>query len=113
MARKRNKKLEWYAFIYDWNNQKLEYTNILGIDFADDIVKRVNKEKIDNFKDLRSLVRTKLMAQYWCRAEYEVMITDLTLKGKSYKVDVWSQIEKNLDRIVEYIIRELRYEIDY
>ena len=113
MARQRNKYLQWYAITYDWTKQNIEYINILGVTFAEDIIKRVNKEKINSYNDLKNLVRTKLMNTYWCKAEYEVLINNLTGNGRSIKTDVWSQIEKNLDRIVEYIIRELRYDIDY
>ena len=42
------------------------------------------------------------MYNYWSKSEYEFLISDIW--GMDYeKVDVWRQIEPNLNQIVEYV----------
>ena len=116
MAKRKNKKLEWYAFRYDWNSHNLVQFNVLGERFAEDILKRIKRDKISNYEDLKEGIRRELMYHYWSKAEYEVLVTDLFPKDyedfckSSIKIDVWYQLEYNLDRIVEYIMKELQIE---
>ena len=77
--KRKNIKLEWYAFEYDWNSKSLIRTNVLGDRFVENIQKKIKRDKIDNYESLKEAV----------------------------KIDIWYQLEPNLDRIVEYIIREL------
>ena len=43
---------------------------------------------------------------YWARCEYEVIISQWPPTDKSYKLDIWQQIEANLDLITELLMRE-------
>lgn len=45
------------------------------------------------------------MHDYWCRTEHEILVSDLgsVLTTNAEKVDIWRQLEMNLDRIVEYV----------
>lgn len=49
------------------------------------------------------------MYYYWSRCECEIAVGDLFAKypDEYEKIDAFRQIEMNLDRMVEYIIREL------
>ena len=51
------------------------------------------------------------MAQYWSRAEYEIMVSGLFDTDKPEKIDVWYQIEMNLDNIAEYLITKLKLDL--
>jgi len=114
--KKKNKDLKWYAFYYDWNGHKLERTNVLGPRFTEDILKRIKRDKINTYEDLKEGIKRELMYYYWSKAEYEVLVTDLFPKdyedfcNNSIKIDIWYQLEPNLDRIVEYVIKELNIE---
>jgi hypothetical protein len=50
------------------------------------------------------------MYRYWCKCEFEVIIGGLFSKtiDELDKIDVWYQIEPNLDTIVDY----LNYKMD-
>lgn len=110
----KNVKLEWYAFYYDWNKKSLVQCNILGDWFKDEIIKRLKSKreyyKTDTYAEFKNQVRSLLMYRYWSRCEYEVLVRDLSEYKEGcdeFKIDVWYQLELNLDRICEYIIREL------
>ncbi len=114
--KRKNKNLQWYAFMYDFNSHKLERINVLGERFAEDILKRIKRDKINNYNDLKEGIKRELTYYYWSRAEYEVLVTDLFPRdyeefcNTSIKIDIWYQLEPNLDRIVEYVMKELNIE---
>lgn len=113
----RKRKLEWYAFEYDFNNRKVQRINVLRDTIRDEIIKRLKSKKdywsITDYNSLKENVKRILMSYYWCRAEHEILVTDLFPKDfekEAVKLDVWYQLEPNLDRIVEYVIKELEIE---
>ena len=107
----KNANLRWYAFIYDSNNHELRFINVL-LNMEEEIAKKVRKGKKDSwrpvydYKTFKDFIKTKLMARYWSRSEYETVIGDLFHYSIDdlEKHDVWWQLEPNLDRICEYII---------
>lgn len=108
---KRNKNLEWYAFYQGLNTDRLEYVNIISKELIDDILKRIkykNKfRKIDSYDSLKEAVKSYLMWRYMSRSEYEVVVINWSGRDMEEKIDIWYQLEPNLDRIVEYINKEL------
>ena len=112
-----NKKLEWYAFIEDFNSGKLGRINVIRQDLIERIRKGIKSKEwaigdkpIETLKELKEVVKRELMYHFWSKAEYEVIVTGLHYrpeKDKEHKIDVWYQLEPNLDRIVEYINKEL------
>lgn len=93
--------LEWYVLCWDFNQNEVVNYNILA-GFENDIAKEVRAKHIYNKSILREYLKTQLMYHYWSKTEYEFYISDL--HGNDYKkIDVWRQIEPNLDRIVEYV----------
>lgn len=43
---------------------------------------------------------------YWSRCEYEIIVKPWPLQDKDVKIDVWKQIENNLDLVVELLMNE-------
>ena len=110
----KNVKLEWYAFRYDSNKDKLVFTNVLAY-IEEDIAKKVKKGKKDNwyavydYNSFKEWIKLQLMGDYWSRSEHECLIGDVCSNPEETleKHDIWWQLEPNLDRICEYIIREM------
>ena len=100
------KNLEWYAFREDSNTRKLTRFNILNDYRVDEIMKRIKKEKATTYEGIKSIIRRELMYYYWSKCEHEVLVSGLfdTDLDEAEKIDVWYQLEPNLDRIVEYFI---------
>lgn len=110
MAKRKNKNLEWYAFREDFNRNELERFNALGNWFAEEILKRIKRDKIDSYETLKDGISSILRYTYWSKSEHEVLVTSLHHRpdrDKVFKIDVWYQLEKNLDRITEYVMKEL------
>ena len=47
---------------------------------------------------------------YWSRTEHEILVGGLFKNCKLEKIDIFRQIEMNLDRITEYVNKELKIE---
>ena len=43
---------------------------------------------------------------YWARCEYEIIISQWPPTDKSCKIDIWDQIQNNLDLIAEILMKE-------
>lgn len=101
-------KLEWYVMLHDFNNDKIIKYNVLDDSYIiDSIKKAVKKKEITTYDDLKEFTKRKLMAQYWSRTEYEILVSGMFTKSEPKKIDAWYQIEMNLDRLIEYLIKEL------
>lgn len=99
------KKLEWYAFYQETNGSKLKYANVL----YDRLIERVKKfiKKNADYDEIKKEIDICLMSRYWSRCEYEVVVSNLIGEDFEQKIDVYYQLQPNLDRITEYVIREL------
>lgn len=108
-------KLEWYAFEHDFNSDTIIRFNVLNYGILDRINKglRITNDywKITNYEEMKTAVKRELMHHLWSKCEHEYEVKGL-FGDKSYKLDVWYQLEPNLDRIVEYIAREMNIQFD-
>ena len=102
--------LEWYALIYDINKDKLVNDNILRNELVEKIIKEMRKKKLHNLEELKEYINSWLMYNYWTKSEFEIAITNLYDNNleKAEKVDIYSQVKPNLDRIVEYINNKMQ-----
>ena len=95
-------KLEWYVLDWDENNKKVKPINILE-GLAEELAKEVKSGRVHNKSILREYLKTTLMYDYWSKAECEFFISGLSSGNDCEKVDLWKQIEPNLDIITEYV----------
>lgn len=107
---KKKVKLEYYVLNGDFNENTIKPYNVLG-DWIIDFVS-TNKNKFNSHEELRDLLKHEFMYYYWCKSEYEIMVGGLFDKYPDdfKKIDIWSQIEPNLDLITSYIEKEMKIE---
>lgn len=98
----KNVNLEWYVLRWDFNTKKVVNYNILQYR-KEDIANEVRKKSIHSKSILREYLKTVFIYDYWCKTECEFYISDLHSDNNYEKIDMWRQIEPNLNRIVEYI----------
>lgn len=103
----KNLDLKWCVLVYDSNSKQIKPYNIIRQDLIDDIVKKYRKKELKNIEELRECVRSWAFYHYSSRCEYEIMAGDLFQKYAN-KIDCYTQILMNLDRLTEYISREMR-----
>lgn len=107
----KKKSLKWYAIEENFNNRTIVQINVLSDSIVDDIKSRIKKDKATKFEDIKGIIKSVLMSAYWSRTEHEVLVSGL-FNQKPTKIDVWFQLEPNLDRITEYVIKELNIKED-
>lgn len=114
----KNVNLTYYAFIYDWNTESLDWVNVLGDRYKEHLVKalktKTEEVRVKNRDELKKDLRSYLFYFYASRAEYEVLVGDLFsgLDPAKYvddmvKMDVYDQVILNLDIMVDYIINKM------
>lgn len=102
-------KLEWNVLYYDFNNKKVKKYNIFSDDIKERLYKDIKSKKINNYEELKKVIDGWAHYRYWSRTECEMAMGGLYCNyPKDFeKVDMYKQIEINLDRIVEYVIRAM------
>lgn len=107
-----------------WDQQnwidKMRQFNVIYWDFNDDnpsaydVLPYFRREYKELKKSLRpktreewiAFIKSNGMRRYWARAEYEVIIKQWPPTDKSYKLDIWQQINANIDIIADILMEE-------
>ena len=104
--------LKWNVLIHDFNGDKIVSYNVLNNDYLiDSLKKAIKKEEVVSYGDVKEFLSRKFKAQYWSRAEYEILVSGLFDRSEAEKIDVWYQLEMNIDNITEYVITKLNLKI--
>lgn len=102
----KNINLEWNVLLFDWNKKTTINYNIFSFRFIELVNEKLNKDELHNIDELKQLILNWSKRKYWCKSEYEIIVSDLSCK-LSEKIDAFRQIEMNIDRITEYVNKEL------
>lgn len=110
----KNVKLEWYAFRYDLSQHKIIWFNVLRDDLKEEIVIAMHQHQLNTLDELKQLINKHLMYYYWSKAEHEVAVGSIFEDDwkNAEKLDVYSQLKLNINRIVEYINKEMKLELE-
>lgn len=104
----RELKFEYYALRADFNNKKVEQFNIFDNSYVYDCtVKAVVRYMSGAIKydDYVKEIRNCIMHEMWARCQYEMAMGDMFVDNmdKLHKVDVFTQVEKNIPVIAMYV----------
>lgn len=104
-----SKEIKYYAIHYDFNAKEIRKTNVIHEDILKSLQDMVKKGKIKDRIQFRECLRSEFMYRYWCKREWEISVGDLYEEdlNKYEEIDVYDQLEANLDVITDYIIREM------
>lgn len=95
--------LSFYAIKWDGNNEKPKYINVLAyldsLAFSEAVMKY---KTITNYEELYRWVSRELKYIFFSHAQYEMRLSGL-FDETLYKLDVWSQIVPNIDKIVDIV----------
>ena len=108
----KNVKLEWYVLLCDFNSNEVINYNVIDSQLVEGLHREIAKKKsIKNYAELKEYIRKWALCRYWSRCEYEICVGRFPRSIEELeKVDAYRQIEMNLDRICEYIMKELKIE---
>jgi len=90
---------------WDFNTDTLEVYDVLPY-FRDKYKGARKKNKPVTRDDWKEFIKQWGMYQFWSRCEYEVIITGWPQQKNNEKVDIWKQIEINLDVITDLLYSE-------
>ena len=97
--------MEWNVFYHDHNKQEIRPLNIFNHSrFNKDVQEHLKKCKDKD--EFAENLRRELMYNFWCKSEYEVLISPWCFKIREddeIKVDIYSQVMLNWDRFLEYV----------
>ena len=114
--------LVWNVYMEDFNGRCIKEYNIFNhSSFHNDLVKALKPyQKIYNnvttslkdingkeYEKLKESIRCCLMYNFWCKCEYEIILSDFPPHDnfEDKKVDIYSQVMLNFDVFVDYIWR--------
>lgn len=102
--------LEWNVLIYDLNSRKIKLYNIFRNDFILEIRNKSKSKKIKTYLELKEYINNWAKYYYWSKTEYEIAVGGLFSEypDEFEKIDIYKQIEMNLDRITEYVNNKLQ-----
>lgn len=97
--------LRWYVLNHDFNANTIERYNIFNNSKLYDFLEKYFKKFI-TFEDFKEKLRSQLMYCFWSKVEYEIACSGLLAKNddERYKIDVFYQLELNIDILAKYII---------
>ena len=100
--------LEWYVLKDDFGSREVRHYNAL-CNWEDDI--KQARKKCKTREQFKEWLRKELMYHYWSKAECEIQVAGLFAKtdDEFKKIDIWDQIQPNLDIMVDYIIYEMKF----
>ena len=105
--------LVWNVLLWSFNKDEIIKYNIFSNSylFVKDLHKEIRQKRVTNYNELRDYISHWSKYNYWSKAEYEIAISGLHSKEGIYeKIDIDYQIQMNLDRITEYVMKECRIE---
>ena len=104
----KNAKLTWNVLYHNFNKDTIEPYNIFNLDFVEDLHKKVLKKEVNNLEDLKTYIDRWARYHYWCKSECEILVSGLHIKSQETKIDIYTQINMNLDNITNYVNYELK-----
>lgn len=105
------KQLKWNVYVYSFNSRQIVTFNIFDHGrFKDDVLKIPKKIGLDDFNLFKEQLRRELMYYYWCKCEWEIIISPWPTHDNDpeIKVDVYNQVMLNFDIFAEYVFNTLR-----
>lgn len=122
MTKKDKNTLEFYVLVWDANFKRVERFNVFNsigpmsvpgkiTTWSGDILDAVDNGEIANKKDLVKWLGRWFKDRYWARCQYEILVSDWLSDKNQEKIDVYYQLEKNLDVIAGLVIDKLDLEL--
>lgn len=96
---------QFNVIIWDINRDVLENYDVLPY-FRGMYKKYKKKDRPTTLEEWKEFVKRWGHYQFWSRCEYEILISSWPANDKQYKIDVWQQIENNIDIVAEILANE-------
>ena len=91
------------VIIYDFNARCFTTYDVIP-HLVDRYREAKKKHSFDNRDEVVAFIKGESMYQWWCRCEYEMILSDWPTKKTEEKWDIYRQIMMKLDIIVDIVI---------
>ena len=103
---KKEVKSHFYVINHNFNANKFEKYDIIPyLVLAYSEAKPKDKPK--TYEEFKEFICRKARNRWWCRCEYEIIIKDWPCMKDSEKIDIFYQLEMNLEVVLDILIKEL------
>lgn len=96
---------------YDHNRKEFIYYDIIPY-FENQYNKLPKSKRPKTKEEWKEFVTIEGKSQFWSRCQYEIIISDWPSENTSKKIDVWEQIEMNLELIIDLIIDSILHKFE-
>ena len=96
--------MEWNVFYHDPNKQEIRLLNIFKHGrFNKDVQEHLKRCKDKD--EFAENLRKELMYNFWCKSEYEVLISPWCFgrDTEEIKVDIYTQVMNNWNVFLDYV----------
>lgn len=94
------------VIIYNVNTRTFEPYDIMP--YLINSYRKLKKEKRpSSVSEFREFVDKECKYQFWARCEYEMILSDFPSEGTKTKVDIYEQIQMNLDLVAEILMQNV------
>lgn len=103
--------IEFKVINWDINSERLIHYDVMPYIYSEFEKYRKRKKlaiKDVTFDELKKFIDSTAKYRYWARCEYEVIVTGWPVSRSKYKLDVYEQIEMNLDNITQLMLEDLQ-----
>lgn len=98
--------LEWNVIYENMNSKEIKPFNVFKhSSFYEDIKKAYNEAK--TLEEFEELVDREARYYFWCKCEYEVIVSGWPNEKTCDKIDIYTQLKWNWDRFIQYLEKEL------
>ena len=95
--------MEWIVWRYDMNDKTIKAWNIFDhVRFSDGIHKALEDYK-DNKTNFVEALKSNLIYCFWCKSEYEIILSPWVSNGNKRKIDIYQQVMLNWNAFVDYV----------
>lgn len=94
------------VMIWDVNQDRLEWYDVIDF-FLEEYYDLPKKKRPIEYEDIKKFILAKGHYQYWARCEYEIIISDWPNQRHEVKIDVFDQIEANIEVVTKTFIENL------
>lgn len=109
------KKIEpYYVLSWDFNHKNVEYYNIMT--YLVDVFEEERQRKFrvfhpngepKTFEEFKEFILHSCRYQFWSRCEYEIVVSGFPPQDKDVKIDIYDQIEHNIDVITKHFMSQI------
>ena len=95
--------MEWTVYYYSINSKKIKTFNVFDHNHFMEAVKN-HLRKCTSRDELADALKREAMYYFWGKCEWEILLKPWTdNSGEPVKIDVYSQLQMNWDRFVDYV----------